>query len=75
MFVLANVRKYSLSAAAPLIEEVGPQAARTLERLLHLPALDAGGMAAQQHLGHRPALVLGGAGVDGWRQEVVLEGI
>ena len=58
-----------------LLVEVGSQALRTLEGALHLPRFDTGGMTTEEHVGYLPPLLVGGAGVDRWREEVVLEGI
>ena len=39
-----------------ILEQVGTQAARALQRLLHLPLGDFGLMAAQQDFGNMPAV-------------------
>ena len=58
-----------------LLVEVGAQALRTLKGALHLPRFDTSGVPTEEDVGHLPPLVVGGAGVDRWRKEIVLEGI
>ena len=56
-------------------EEVGTQEAGAGEGLLFLPTVDGGMVAGKEDVGDTPAVELGGAGVDGRCQEIVLEGV
>lgn len=60
-------------ANPPIFEQVGPQPAGTLERLLLFPLLDTGIVSRQQHLRNRPAVELRRTGIDGRSQQAVLE--
>ena len=46
-----------------------------LPGLLLLPAVDSGEIAREEHVGHFPAVELGGSGVNRWCQQVVLEAV
>ena len=56
-----------------LAEQVWTQAARPLQRLVDFPLLDFCLMAREEYVGHFPALVVGRAGIDRRRQQVVLK--
>ena len=56
-----------------LPEQMGAEPCGALEGLGVLPGLDFFGVAAQQHVGHLPAVEFGRAGIDRRGQKAVLE--
>lgn len=56
-------------------EEVGAEFLGAFHGLGDFPFFDFGGVAGEEDVGDFPAFVVGGAGVDGGGEEVVLEGV
>lgn len=58
-----------------LFEEVGAEAEGAFEGLVVAPLGYACFVAREEDFGYAPAVVVSGTGVDGWCEEVVLEGV
>lgn len=56
-------------------EEAGAEAPRALDGLLVAPCGYARFVAAEEYVGHAPAFVVGGTGVDGRFEQAVLKGV
>ena len=64
------------SGVAPgvvVLQQIGAEALGAGDGLVVFPCVDAGLVAAEEDVGDSPAVVFGGAGVDGGLEEVVLE--